>query len=180
MGLLQGTSCTVIGAMQHSADGRSVRKNMTDQLGKRGIIVYDHYKKPFVEAVEEHEDRREYMNSLLEKEDYDAITGLKNIRTFDLKLIDISDFIVFVFDPKVLTCGSWEEVFWANRLKKPIFFINVAGKKTTPFWVFWTIPHKYIYSSVEDFYKVIDDLDSGKHPMDNERWKLLKMEFRRI
>lgn len=176
--LLKGTTCTVIGAMQYSADGRNVREYIGAKMAERGITVYDHYNKPFIDAVEEHEDRRDYMRSLLEKEDYDAISSLKNIRTFDLKLIDISDFIVFVFDPKVLTCGSWEEFFLANRNKRPIFFVNTAGKKNTPFWVFWTIPHKYIYSSVEEMLRKIDDIDTGKHPIDNERWKLLKMEYR--
>ena len=172
------TKCTVIGAMQYGTDGRSIRAEMTNRLGQYGIVVYDHYNKPFIEAVREDEDRREYMKSLLDTGEYDKLSALRSIRTFDLKLIDISDFIVFVFDPKVPTCGSWEEFFWANRAKKPIFFINPAGKKTTPFWVFWTIPHKYIYESVDDFYGVIDSICTGKHPIDNERWKLVKPSFR--
>ena len=164
--------------MQYGNDGRSIRAEMTEKLGKYGIMVYDHYNKPFIEAVKEDEDRRDYMKSLLANEEYDKLSALRNIRTFDLKLIDISDFIVFVYDPTIQTCGSWEEFFSANRCKKPIFFINTKGKKNTPFWVFWTIPHKYIYDSTEQFYKVIDDICAGNHAIDNERWKLLKPSFR--
>lgn len=160
------------------ASGRSIRAEMTDRLGKYGIRVFDHYNKPFVSDVAESEDSREYMKSLIEAEEYDKLSALRNIRTFDLKLIDVSDFIVFVFDPTVLTCGSWEEFFLANRAKRPIFFINTAGKKATPYWIFWTIPHKYIYGSVDEFYSVIDDICSNKHPIDNDRWKLLKPELR--
>lgn len=170
--------CTVIGAMQHGTDGRSIRSEMSERLGKHGIIVFDHYNKPFAEAVPEDEDRRDYMKMLLENGEYDKLSDLRSIRTFDLKLIDVSDFIVFVFDPKVPTCGSWEEFFLANRAKRPIFFINAGGKKSTPFWVFWTIPHKYIYESTNTFYQTIDDICAGTHPIDNERWKLLKPEFR--
>lgn len=175
--ILRGTTCTVIGSMQY-ADGRKIREEMKERLGKYGIVMYDHYNKPFIEEAKEDESYRENFKRWIENEDYDSLAREKNIRTFDLKLIDISDFVIFVFDPTVLTCGSWEEFFWANRMKKPIFFVNTAGKKKTPYWIFWTIPHKYIYSSVEEMMSRIDDIDSGKHPIDNDRWKLLKKEFR--
>ena len=172
------TKATVIGAMQYGTDGRSIRAEMVERLGKYGIVVYDHYNKPFIESVREDEDRRDHMKSLLDNGEYDKLSELRNIRTLDLKLIDVSDFIVFVFDPKTPTCGSWEEFFLANRAKRPIFFINTSGKKTTPFWVFWTIPHKYIYESVDEFYKVVDEICTGKRVIDNDRWKLLKMQYR--
>ena len=160
------------------ANGRSIRKYITEELGKHNITVYDHYNKPFVDSVEEDESVRTKFKTWLESEDYDKLAEQKNIRSFDLKLIDISDFIITMFDPSVLTVGTWEEFFWSNRLKKPIFFVNTKGKKTTPYWIFWTIPHKYIYSSVEEMLNVIRDIDSGKHPIDSERWKLLLPEYR--
>lgn len=175
--ILNKTTCTVIGPMQY-ADGRSIRSYLTEELGKHGITVYDHYHKPFVQSVDEDENIRAQFKVWLENEQYDKLADQKNIRTFDLKLIDISDFIIVMFDPTVLTVGTWEEFFWANRLKKPIFFVNTKGKKTTPYWIFWTIPHKYIYSSVEEMLQVIDEINSGKHPLDNDRWKLLKECFR--
>jgi hypothetical protein len=177
MGILSKTKCTVIGPMQY-ANGRPIREYLTAELGKRGITVFDHYHKPFVDSAEEDESVHANLKIWLENEEYDKIAERKAVRTFDLKLIDMSDFIIFMFDPAVITCGSWEEFFWANRMKKSIFFVNLAGKKKTPFWVFWTIPHKYIYSSVEEVLQRIDDIDTGKHPLDNDRWKLLKMEYR--
>ena len=179
MNILNKTTCTVIGPMQY-ANGRGIRTYLKEELAKYGITVYDHYKKPFINSVEEDENVREKFKNWLENEEYDKLADRKNIRTFDLKLIDISDFIIVMFDPTVLTIGTWEEFFWANRLKKPIFFVNVTGKKTTPYWIFWTIPHKYIYSSVAEMLSVIDDIDGGKHPIDSDRWKLLKMEFRKM
>lgn len=175
--ILNKTTCTVIGPMQF-ADGRSIRSHLTEELGKYGITVYDHYHKPFVNSVDEDENVRANFKVWLENGEYDKLAERKSIRTFDLKLIDISDFIIIMFDPTVLTVGTWEEFFWANRLKKPIFFVNTKGKKTTPYWIFWTIPHKYIYSSVEEMLTTINDIDSGKHSLDSERWKLLKEEYR--
>ena len=177
MGLLYKTKCTVIGPMQYT-DGRSIREYLSEQFGKYNITLYDHYHKPFIKAIEEDESVRSNFKIWLENEEYDKLSEQRNIRTFDLKLIDISDFIIMIFDPQVPTIGSWEEFFWANRLKKPIFFVNIKGKKTTPYWIFWTIPHKYIYSSVEEMLQRIQDIDSGKHPIDNDRWKLLREFYR--
>lgn len=178
-GVLYNTTCTVIGPMQY-ADGRTVRQRLKREMGKYGITVYDHYKKPFISAAEEDEVTRLQFKRWLENEEYDKLSEKKHIRTFDLKLIDISDFIVVIFDPLTLTIGTWEEFFWANRLKKPIFFVNTGGKKNTPYWIFWTIPHKYIYSSIEEMLFVINKINNGEHPIDNARWKLLKMEYRKI
>lgn len=176
--ILDKTTCTVIGAMQYSVNGRDVRAFLTEELRKHGITVYDHYRKPFVDSVDEDESVHAQLREWLKEEKYDEIASKRNIRSFDLKLVDISDFVIFVFDPDVPTCGSWEEFFLANRAKRPIFFVNIKGKQRTPLWVFWTIPHKYIYSSLADVLKTIGDIDSGKHPIDSERWKLLKKEFR--
>ena len=63
-------------------------------------------------------------------------------------------------------------------MKKPIFFVNVRGKNKTPMWVFWTIPHKYIYDSVDDVIVKLQKIDEGKLPIDSERWKLLNKHFR--
>ncbi len=176
--ILNKTTCTVIGAMQYGNDGRSIRSYISSELKECGITVFDHYHKPFVNSVDEDESVHAQLKIWLANGEYDKVVEKRNVRTFDLKLIDISDFIIFVFDPDVLTCGSWEEFFWANRLKKPVFFVNTKGKPRTPLWVFWTIPHKYIYGSVDEALKVIDDIDSGRHPIDSERWKLLKPEHR--
>ena len=95
-----------------------------------------------------------------------------------MSLIDRSDFVIFVYDPEVVTCGSWEEFFTANRMKKPIFFVNTRGKNKTPMWVFWTIPHKYVYESIDDVVDMLRDIDAGLIPIDSDRWKLLRTQFR--
>jgi hypothetical protein len=56
--------------------------------------------------------------------------------------------------------------------------VNVRGKSATPMWVFWTMPHKYIYNSVEEVIEKLQKIDQGKIPIDSERWKLLRNCFR--
>lgn len=179
-GILYKTKCTVIGAMQFNGlNGKIIRDEITEQFKKYGIIVYNHYSQPFIHTdAEESLVKQNKINEWMESEQYDKVTELRNIRTFDLKLIDISDFIIFVYSSESKTCGSYEEFFEANRSKKPIFFVNLSHKKTTPAWILWTIPHRYIYSSMEELYKTIEEINNGSKSIDSERWKLLKQDFR--
>jgi hypothetical protein len=177
-GLLEKTTCTVIGPMQYS-NGQNVRNFFKKELGKMKIIVYDHYNKPFLnDYVKENEQTAKKLKGWLENEEYDKISEARYIRIYDLNLIDRSDFIIFHFIPGVVTVGSWEEFFWANRCKKVIFFITEGGKKLTPWWVFWTIDHKYIYSSKEEVLQMIKDINSQKKKIDSDRWKLLDYKYR--
>lgn len=178
MNLLNKTKCTVIGPMQYN-NGRNIREYFKEKLSSLNIIIFDHYNKPFNdEKLDESEKSANQLKLWAENEQYDKIASLKNIRSFDLALIEKSDFIIFHFIPGVVTVGSWEEFFLANRSKRPIFFITEGGKKLTPYWVFWTIPHQYIYSSKEEVVDMIKRIDSGDKVIDCDRWRLLKPEYR--
>ena len=177
MGLLNDTRCTVIGHMQY-ADGRGVREEVSEDLERLGIKLFDHYKQPFIMDVNEDEETHRALRDAITSGNYELVEKYKEIRSYDLSLIDRSDFIIFVYDPEVVTCGSWEEFFTANRMKKPIFFVNTRGKHRTPMWVFWTIPHKYVYESVDAVVDMLKDIDGGTIPIDSDRWKLLRTQFR--
>lgn len=178
MKLLNKTNCTVIGPMQYN-NGRNIREYFKQQLNPLNITVFDHYNKPFEnKKLDESEKAAAQLKMWAETEQYDKIADLKNIRAFDLALIEKSDFIIFHFIPGIVTVGSWEEFFLANRSKRPIFFITEGGKKLTPYWVFWTIPHEYIYSSKEEVIDVLQKIDSGEKHIDSERWRLLKEDYR--
>lgn len=178
MNILSKTKCTVIGPMQYS-NGRGIRDYFKSELEKLDITMFDHYNKPFDNReLEECESKAAELKEWAETEQYDKIAELKPIRSFDLALIEKSDFIIFHFIPGIVTVGSWEEFFLANRSKRPIFFITEGGKKLTPYWVFWTIPHKYIYSSKEEVVEILNKINSGEKLIDESRWRLLKQEFR--
>ena len=176
--LLNKTHCVCIGNIQQG-DGRSFREYISKKLKEMGIIMWNHYKKPFITEFDESEEAIKYRIELLNNEEYDKVIEFSPIRSYDLALMDKSDFIIFVYDPDVFTCGSWEEFFTANRIKRPIFFVNIKGKKHTPLWVFWTLKnHHYIYSSIEECLEMIKKINSGEIPLDSDRWRLMAEEYR--
>jgi len=176
--VLKGSRCVCIGHMQYG-DGSSVREHLSTELAKLGIVMWNHYKKPFITEFDESQETRDRMMKALEEGNYEEVISYSPIRSYDLALIDKSDFVIFVYDPDVVTCGSWEEFFTANRIKRPIFFINVRGKKRTPLWVFWTLKKAhYIYNSVEEALEMIKKINSGEIALDSDRWRLLREEYR--
>ena len=41
-----------------------------------------------------------------------------------------------------------------------------------------TIPHKYIYDSLEEILGTIKKINDGEKVIDSDRWRLLKEEYR--
>ena len=103
---------------------------------------------------------------------------MKEIRIYDLNLVDRSDFIIAHIIPDVASWGSAEELVTANRAKKPIFLSIEGGKSKCPLWILGMIPHRYIYNSLEEIILTLKMIDIGELSIDSNRWRLLREEYR--
>ena len=118
--LLYKTNTYLVGHMQYLS-GRDWRADITDHLKPLGITCFNPYEKPFVKDVEEDEETREQMETWMKTKQYDRVTDrMKTVRSYDLNLVDRSDFIVAHLVPNVASWGSAEEIVTAVRMKKPI------------------------------------------------------------
>jgi len=95
---------------------------------------------------------------------------MKTIRSVDLRLVDISDFLIVNIDLNIHPCGTYEEIFWANRQKKPIIIHITQGKNNTPDWLFGTIPHQMIYSDWNDIYAYLEHINNSTNINSHNRW----------
>lgn len=178
MNCLNKTKTYLVGHMQYT-DGSGWRKYVRSQLEPMGITVFDPYDKPFVKDVDEGREVRKELTQLMQEQQYDDVQArMRQIRIYDLNLVDRSDFIIAHIIPDVASWGSAEELVTANRAKKPIFLSVEGGKKATPLWLLGMIPHQYIYDSLTDIVSKISAIDSGYAQVDNDRWRLLKPEYR--
>lgn len=145
--------------------GQQWRDNITPFLESLGLKVFDPLKKP-IEIGAENEEAFTVKKYLKDSENYDALSSLmKTVRGVDLRLVDISDFVIVHMDLNVHMCGTYEELFLANRQKKPIIVHMTQGKKEAPDWLFGTIPHDMIFScwdGVKDYLLYIDRIDEIK------------------
>jgi len=176
--LLNKTRCYLVGHMQY-VNGRDWRDATTKKFKKMGITCFNPYSKPFVKDVEEDELRRAEMLEMMERGYYDEATKrMKTVRSYDLNLVDRSDFIIAHLVPDVASWGSAEEIVTAVRMKKPIFVSIEGGKNKTPLWMLAMFPHKYIYNTTNEVIEMIQRIDGGDKEIDSDRWRLLRKEYR--
>jgi hypothetical protein len=172
------TKTYLVGSMQYR-NGEDWRNDVGKELTKRHITVFNPYHKPFIKDVQEGDIVRKTLRDLMENKKYDEVQStFKEIRAFDLNLVDRSDFIIAYIIPTVPTIGTVEELVTAVRMKKPTFIAIEGGKKKCPLWYFGMFPHKYIYDSLDDMMDMIYKIDDGIKEIDSDRWRLLKKEYR--
>lgn len=159
------------GAMDRVADrGHGWRDNITPFLESLGIVVFNPIKKPTILGKEDDQTHKIKLR-LKSQESYDELSSLmKTIRSVDLRLVDISDFLIVNLDLDIHPCGTYEEIFWANRQKKPIIIHMVQGKQNAPDWLFGTIPHSMIFSTWDQIKSYLHHINSSKNIDSYNRW----------
>jgi hypothetical protein len=176
--ILYKTRTYLVGHMQYS-DGRDWREYVEEKLKDRHILCFNPYRKPFVKDVAEDEETRKRTLEQMEKGYYnDVADRFRQVRNYDLNLVDRSDFIIAHLVPEVASWGSAEEIVTASRMKKPMFIAMQGGKKNTPLWLMGMIPHQYIYDTIEDVVEMLYEIDDGHKAIDSYRWRLLRKELR--
>ena len=178
MEVLEKTRTYLVGHMQY-ANGRNWRDYVEEELGKLNITVFNPYKKPFIKDVDEGEETRLSLDHCQKHGYYnDVAKRMSLVRSYDLNLVDRSDFIIAHILPEVASWGSAEELVTAVRMKKPTFVSVEGGKNKTPLWLLGMMPHNYFYNDIDEVLDMIRKIDSGEKKIDSDRWRLLRKELR--
>jgi len=159
------------GAIDREEDkGTGWRNKITPFLEKMGIIVLNPIKKTTDVGLED--ENCHILKSKFKKEKkYEELSKLmKTIRSVDLRLVDISDFVLVNLDLNTHPCGTYEEIFWANRQKKPIIIHIEQGKEHAPDWLFGTVPHQMIFSKWKNVKEYLKEINSSKNIKTYNRW----------
>lgn len=168
---LKGMRAYLGGAMDRVADGGvGWRRTIGAWLRRHGVVTLDPTDKPIDIGVEEIEDRaRRHTDKTAGR--FDVISAeMKKIRCVDLRMVDLSDFLVINLDLSVHACGTYEELFLANREKKPILLHVEQGKEKCPDWLFGTIPHEHIFSGWHELHEYLRHIDYGEGVTHDRRW----------
>ena len=171
MNRVRNQRCYLAGAMDRVKDrGKGWRQEITPFLQSLGIVVFNPITKPTEVGLEDH-DTHLVKTKLKKKKRYEELSSMmKVIRSVDLRLVDISDFLIVNLDLDIHPCGTYEEIFWANRQKKPIIIHMVQGKEHTPDWLFGTVPHQMIFSDWNDIYGYLEHINSSENINTYNRW----------
>lgn len=171
---LKGTSLYLAGHMDNCPNGGEEWRNLIiPRLKEFGIKIYNPANKPeSLKRGREDREIRAAINYFKSIGDFAKVRELaKPIRLADLRMVDLSHFVILNLDHDILTCGTHEEWVTANRQKKPIIVRCEQGKAAIPNWMFGAMPHEMFFSEWEeviDYLRLVDSTENEEliHP----RW----------
>lgn len=172
MNRLRQTRCYLCGAMDRVKDGgEGWRKNTRKVNDHQGIIWLDPTRKPIDIGTEDMASRARRRKYKASGKLYAVTKEIKPIRHVDLRMVDISDFLVVNLDMDIHACGTYEEIFLANRQKKPILIHVEQGRNAVPDWLLGTVPEEHIFDSWSDLHDYMDKVNSDPDWCDHYgRW----------
>jgi len=172
MNRLRFTRCYLCGAMDRAKDaGIGWRRNTMWSQNHLGVQWLDPTRKPIDIGVEDLASRNRRREHKKAGRLGPVVDEMKPIRRVDLRMVDICDFIIVNLDLDIHACGTYEEIFLANRQKKPILVHIEQGKNNVPDWLLGTLPAEHIFDSWDDLYEYLNRVDSDEEWTDEYgRW----------
>lgn len=171
MNRLLHTRGYLCGAMDRVADGgEEWRIKLQQRLVDLGIFWLDPTHKPIDIGIEDADNRARVDRLKALGRFEEAGDAYKAVRHVDLRMVDISDFLVVNIDLDVHACGTYEESFLANRQKKPVLIHMEQGKEHTPNWLLATFPHQMIFSTWDGLSLYLRHVATGDDVDTFNRW----------
>ena len=137
MNRLAKTRCYLSGSIENTPDaGIGWRQKLKEDLFYMDIVWLDPTQKPGINIGEEVGKARE----LCELAKFNELEQfVKKIRKYDLQSVKVSDFLIVHIDLERPTCGTYEEIFKARDLEKPVLSVTKQGMQKNPLWLFGVI-----------------------------------------
>jgi len=168
---LTGCRGYLCGAMDRVADGgEGWRIDLQRELKNLEIFWLDPTHKPINLGIED-AAIRDRIHALKEVGRFtEAAAEGKLIRAVDLRMVDISDFLVVNIDLDAYPCGTMEEITLANRQKKPIVTRIEQGKENVPNWLLNMYPHELMFSTWPEVYEYFYHVAYDERVRHFNRW----------
>lgn len=174
MDFLSGTRVYLSGAIDRIPDDGVQWRNY---LKKRfieenfDIKVFDPCDKPKHLGSETGLEKHKVKNLIKEGKWEEARKFVSAFRHFDLRAIDWCDFVIAKIDINIHACGTYDEIFLAEREHKPIFIVMGEGQKKTdiPSWLVAFINEDEIFESEEECIDHLIKINKKEIKVD-ERW----------
>ncbi|MFA5758227.1 MAG: hypothetical protein WC942_02480 [Clostridia bacterium] len=158
-------------------NGADWRIRLQRELTDLEVFWLDPTHKPTNIGIED-EQTKYILNDLRSKGDYKLLRQMiQPIRSYDLRMVDISDFLVVHLDRDTPTCGTWEELFLANRQKKPVVLHYAQGKGKVPHWLFDVVPEQMMFSEWFEVFEYLRHIAYGTNIDDLNRWKFFDLSL---
>lgn len=175
-GILTGSSSYLIGGIERAKDCFSWRNEVTKRLNLYGINVFDPNKDHFINLPTESEGDRELLKIERDRGNYDFVHKyLAKVIQRDLRMVDLSTFVIAHIDPDIPTWGSTHEIVLAVQQRKPVL-IHTQDKKKFPLWLFGLLKHELIFENWGDLMEYVRKIHFEEIEVNSKYWKILSHE----
>jgi hypothetical protein len=103
--------------------------------------------------------------------------AMKPIVLADLRMVEVSDFVIVYLDPQIGMCGTWEELFISLRQHKPTLVVINGGKKVMNYWMFGRMNPDFIFENFEEVKTYLESIDTEVVKADPTRWVFLENDI---
>jgi len=175
MNKLAGMRCYLCGPIDCAPDfGIGWRRDISDFLKSMKISILDPTDKPINGYMDEKEELVHIREQYKKNGQLEYVTRLvKRIRAIDLRLVDLADFLIIHLDTTIFSCGTMEELFWGNRMKKPCLTHIEQGRINTPDWLLGTLPLEHFFDTWQDLKIYLTNINNNSKIDTTRRWCFL-------
>ncbi len=172
-GKLSNHRVYLAGPIDHAHDdGVGWRQRMAPFLKKMQLTILDPTDKPTSQCrFNEIGDEKENIKKLVELERWDELREIsKEVVLVDLRMVEVSDFMIAYIDPDIHLCGTYDEVFESLRHRKPTLIVHKGGKARMSMWLRGKLNHNFVFDTFDDLYSYLEAIHNGTIEPDYTRW----------
>lgn len=163
MNYLNGKACYLAGAMQNAANsGIDWRVEITPKLKEFGVEVHDPTHKISSIAEEIGENKDKFRNLILKEEWSELKEQFKPVVKWDLRRVDLSDFIIINYIPLCASIGTWHEAVICSQQSKPTLLkYNKEDLPNFNPWISTLVRPEHLFPSWEQLFNYLSHVNSG-------------------
>lgn len=173
MNRLNGLRCYLAGPIDHAEDdGVGWRMEVSAWLKDMGVLIFDPCNKPLVYAkYKEIEDEKQKMMELKTTgRFYELTERMKEIVHVDLRMTDVSDFLIVYIDPNITMFGTIHELLNSLNQRKPTLVVIEGGRQNASNWLFGIMDYNFMFDGFDDLRTFLHQIDNGTIGGDLSRW----------
>tara|TARA_R110000824_G_scaffold356303_2_gene543547 strand:+ start:884 stop:1432 length:549 start_codon:yes stop_codon:yes gene_type:complete len=170
---LNNMRCYLAGPIDYAEDdGIGWRDDITEFLEPMGVYIFNPCRKPVADAIyKEVEEEKTKMVGLKKAHRYLELSQrMKEIVHFDLRMVDVSDFVIVYINPDIPTFGTIHELIISSTQRKPTLLVMEGGKANCPNWLFGIIDFNFIFEDFHDLQEYLIQINRGNIDADLSRW----------
>ena len=170
---LKGLKCYLAGPIDHAKDdGKGWRNDVKKWLKKFSVIVLDPCDKKVKHAKykEVDEEKQKMMALKASGRFFELTQRMKEIVHYDLRMTDISDFLIVYINPEIQMFGTLHELLNSLHQRKPTLVVVEGGKKNVSNWLFGIMDFNFMFDDFDDLKEYLGHVNDGTIQADLSRW----------